>query len=169
MEVIQMKKNPNDNYFMTEDEIRIEDGDTGEQMIFFIDKENGLVIRSFLEDEINDVINKYDNVTSSEKRKKKKILNEELPKEGSQYNYFIIEKINGENLKRKRLNTLYSLPRTAIGLGRRYWIGNGQIRPHEEIELYIYEKDKKFTFSAKQALTKLTQKLGLKGEAYIRA
>lgn len=163
-----MKKNPNDNYFMTEDEIRIEDGDTGEQMIFFIDKENGLVIRSFLEDEINDVINKYDNVTSSEKRKKKKILNEELPKEGSQYNYFIIEKINGENLKRKRLNTLYSLPRTAIGLGMRYWTGNGQIRPHEEIELYIYEKDKQFTFSAKQALTKLTQKLGLKGEAYIR-
>ena len=164
-----MKKNQKDNYFTTDNDIILEDGDTGEQMIFFIDKENGLVIRSFIEDEVKYIISRYDNITSSEKRKKIKILNEELIKKGSQYNYFVIEKIKGENLKRKRLNTLYSLPRTAIGLGMRYWTGNGQIRPHEEIELYIYEKDKQFTFSAKQALTKLTQKLGLKGEAYIRA
>ena len=164
-----MRKNPNDNYYTTDNDIIIEDGDTGEQQIFFMDVENGLVIRSFMEDEVKYIISRYDNITSSEKRKKRKILNEELIKKGSQYNYFVIEKIEGENLKRKRLNTLYSLPRTAIGLGRRYWTGNGQIRPHEEIELYIYEKDKQFTFSAKQALTKLTQKLGLKGEAYIRA
>lgn len=168
MEVILMRKNPKDNYYTTDNDIIIEDGDTGEQMIFFIDKENGLVIRSFMEDEINCIISQYDNITSSEKRKKKRLLREELPKENSQYNYFVIEKIEGENLKRKRLNTLYSLPRTAIGLGMRYWVGNGQIKPHEEIELYIYEKDKQFTFPAKQALTKLTQKLGLKGEAYIR-
>mgnify|MGYP004523803267 FL=1 len=164
-----MKKNQNDNYFTTDNDIILEDGDTGEQMIFFIDKENGLVIRSFMEDEVKYIISRYDNITSSEKRKKRKILNEELMKKESQYNYFVIEKIEGENLKRKRLNTLYGLPRTAIGLGMRYWAGNGQIKPHEEIELYIYEKDKQFTFPAKQSLTKLTQKLGLKGEAYIRA
>ena len=163
-----MKKNQKDNYFTTDNDIILEDGDTGEQMIFFIDKENGLVIRSFMEDEVKYIISRYDNITSSEKRKKRKILNEELIKKGSQYNYFVIEKIEGENLKRKRLNTLYSLPRTAIGLGMRYWVGNGQIKPHEEIELYIYEKDKKLTFPAKQALTKLTKQLGLKGEAYIR-
>ena len=167
MEVIHMRKNPKDNYYTTDNDIIIEDGDTGEQMIFFIDKENGLVIRSFMEDEVKYIISRYDNITSSEKRKKRKILNEELIKKGSQYNYFVIEKIEGENLKRKRLNTLYSLPRTAIGLGMRYWVGNGQIKPHEEIELYIYEKDKQFTFPAKQALTKLTKQLGLKGEAYI--
>ena len=162
-----MRKNPKDNYYTTDNDIIIEDGDTGEQMIFFIDKENGLVIRSFMEDEVKYIISRYDNITSSEKRKKRKILNEELIKKGSQYNYFVIEKIEGENLKRKRLNTLDSLPRTAIGLGMRYWVGNGQIKPHEEIELYIYEKDKQFTFPAKQALTKLTKQLGLKGEAYI--
>lgn len=164
-----MKKNQNDNYFTTDNDIILEDGDTGEQMIFFIDKENGLVIRSFMEDEVKYIISRYDNITSSEKRKKRKILNEELMKKGSQYNYFVIEKIEGENLTRKRLNTLYGLPRTAIGLGMRYWSGNGQIKPHEEIELYIYEKDKQFTFSAKQSLTNLTQKLGLKGETYIKA
>ena len=51
-----MRKNPKDNYYTTDNDIIIEDGDTGEQMIFFIDKENGLVIRSFMEDEINCII-----------------------------------------------------------------------------------------------------------------
>ena len=58
-----MKKNPNDNYCTTENEIILEDNDTGNQLIFFIDKENGLVIRSFMEDEINFIINQYDNIT----------------------------------------------------------------------------------------------------------
>lgn len=65
-----MKKNPKDNYFTTDNDIILEDGDTGEQMIFFIDKENGLVIRSFMEDEVKYIISRYDNITSSEKRKK---------------------------------------------------------------------------------------------------
>ena len=152
-----MKKNPNDNYCITENEIILEDDDTGNQLIFFIDKENGLVIRSFMEDEINFIINQYDNITASEKRRKKRELNEELPKEKSQYNYFVVEKIEGENLKRKKLNTLYGLPRTAIGLTN---FG-------ERIELHIYDKYQQYTIPSQISLIKLTQKLGLKGRAYI--
>lgn len=167
MEEIQMKKNPNDNYCITENEIILEDNDTGNQLIFFIDKENGLVIRSFMEDEINFIINQYDNITASEKRRKKRELNEELPKEKSQYNYFVVEKIEGENLKRKKLNTLYGLPRTAIGLGERYWSGNGLTNFGERIELHIYDKYQQYTIPSQISLIKLTQKLGLKGRAYI--
>lgn len=164
-----MKKNPQDKYATTTCDYIIEDLSTGEQQIFFIDIENGLVIRSFMEDEIDCIINQYDNITSSERRRKKRLLNEELPKENSQYNYFVVEKIEGENLKRKKLDTLYGLPRTAIGLGMRYWAGNGPIKPHEEIEVYIYEKYKQYTIPSQKTLINLTQKLGLKGEAYIRA
>ena len=163
-----MKKNPNDNYYTTENEIIIEDGDTGEQQIFFMDIENGLVIRSFMEDEIDCIISQYDNITSSEKRKKKRFLREELPKENSQYNYFVVEKIEGENQKRKRLNTIYGLPRTVIGMGMKYWAGKGPTRPYEQIELYIYEKYQQYTISSQRSLTSLTQKLGLKGETYIQ-
>ena len=137
MEVIHMKKNPNDNYYTTENEIIIEDGDTGEQQIFFMDIENGLVIRSFMEDEIDCIISQYDNITSSEKR--------------------------------KRLNTIYGLPRTVIGMGMKYWAGKGPTRPYEQIELYIYEKYQQYTISSQRSLTSLTQKLGLKGETYIQA
>lgn len=65
-----MKKNPNDNYYTTDNEMILEDGDTGEQYIFLIDRKNMLVIRSFLEEDIKPFILNYDGVTSKERREK---------------------------------------------------------------------------------------------------
>jgi len=67
-----MKKNPNDNYYTTDNEMILEDGDTGEQYIFLIDRKNMLVIRSFLEEDIKPFILNYDGVTSKERREKKR-------------------------------------------------------------------------------------------------
>lgn len=67
-----MKKNPNDNYYTTDNEMILEDGDTGEQYIFLIDRKNMLVIRSFLEEDIKPFILNYDGVTSKERREEKR-------------------------------------------------------------------------------------------------
>ena len=66
-----MKRNPNDNYYTTDNEMILEDGDTGEQYIFLIDRKNMLVIRSFFEEDINPFILNYDGVTSKERKAKK--------------------------------------------------------------------------------------------------
>ena len=108
-----MKRNPKDNYFTTTDEMYIEDGDSAEQILFFIDRENRLVIRSLLEEDIKAVF-LTPRLSASVKRKKMKMLYEDLPKKDSQYYYFCIEKIIGEEDKKCK-DSIYGLPREIIG------------------------------------------------------
>ena len=68
-----MKRNPRDNYYTTTNPMIIEDGDTGEQMIFLIDSKNHLVIRSLLEEDIKPFIDRYNGITSKERREKKRM------------------------------------------------------------------------------------------------
>ena len=43
-----MKRNPNDNYYTTDNEMILEDGDTGEQYIFLIDRKKYVSYPVFL-------------------------------------------------------------------------------------------------------------------------
>lgn len=137
-----MKRNPQDEYTTVEGDVNlIEDAETGEKLLFIIDEKNSLVFRSFLEEDINPFIDSYDKMSSSEKRKKKRILYEELPVKGSQMYYFAIEKIVGE----KRTDTwdeIYGLPRIPIGLGARTTKETALKERNGEpsIEAFVYTK-----------------------------
>lgn len=78
-----MKRNPQDRYTTVEGTLDwIEDAETHEQLLFIIDEENQLVFRSFLEEDIKPFI-QLDDITSTEKRRKMRILYQLLPKEDS--------------------------------------------------------------------------------------
>ena len=85
-----MKRNPEDKYSTTTNSMILEDNDTGEQIIFLIDYENRLVIRSMLEEDIKPFIDQYKDITSKEKREKRRTLYENLQKEDSQNYFFCI-------------------------------------------------------------------------------
>lgn len=113
-----MKRNPDDKYAIEiGNENWIEDRKTNEQMLFYIDKDNKIVVRSMLEEDIKPFMNLL-KISSREKREKMKILYNEIPKEKSQEIYFVIEKIVGEE-KTGKWDEIYGLPRTPMGLAAR--------------------------------------------------
>lgn len=161
-----MKKNPNDNYYTTDNEMILEDGDTGEQYIFLIDRKNMLVIRSFLEEDIKPFILNYDGVTSKERREKKRVLYNELPKENSQYSYFVIEQIIGKPNKRDE-NSIYGLPRIPIGMGTRCRATAVTEKPQDAIEMYIFTKYENLAEAVSFTLKKLADFFNIEGNAQI--
>lgn len=133
-----MKRNPEDNYSTTTNSMILEDDDTGEQIIFLIDSENRLVIRSMLEEDIKPFIDQY-NITSKEKREKRRTLYENISKEDSQNYFFCIERIIGEEDKDDP-TSIYGLPREPIGVGGR----SDEVimldkRIDSEISAFLYE------------------------------
>lgn len=113
-----MKRNPQDRYSTVEGTLDwIEDAETHEQLLFIIDEENQLVFRSFLEEDIKPFI-QLDDITSTEKRRKMRILYQLLPKEDSQKYYFAIEKIVEEK-ETDNWDEIYGLKRIPIGYGVR--------------------------------------------------
>lgn len=161
-----MKKNPNDNYYTTDNEMILEDDDTGEQYIFLIDRKNMLVIRSFLEEDIKPFILNYDGVTSKERREKKRVLYNELPKENSQYSYFVIEQIIGKPNKRDE-NSIYGLPRIPIGMGARCRATAVTEKPQDAIEMYIFTKYENLAEAVSFTLKKLADFFNIEGNAQI--
>lgn len=161
-----MKKNPNDNYYTTDNEMILEDGDTGEQYIFLIDRKNMLVIRSFLEEDIKPFILNYDGVTSKERREKKRVLYNELPKENSQYSYFVIEQIIGKPNKRDE-NSIYGLPRIPIGMEARCRATAVTEKPQDAIEMYIFTKYENLAEAVSFTLKKLADFFNIEGNAQI--
>ena len=115
-----MKRNPEDNYSTTTNSMILEDDDTGEQIIFLIDPENRLVIRSMLEEDIKPFIDQY-NITSKEKIEKRRTLYENISKEDDP-------------------TSIYGLPREPIGVGGR----SDEVimldkRIDSEISAFLYE------------------------------
>ena len=106
-----MKLNNNGMYRVTEGEMFIEEPNSGEKMLFLLDAKNKLVVRSMLEDEIKDVISKAE-TTNSEKRKMMRYLSENLPKEDSQFYFFVAEKIV-EEPKNKNWNHFFDVTASA--------------------------------------------------------
>lgn len=135
-----MKRNPEDKYWTTENDMIIEDDATQEQMLFFIDRKNRIVIRSLLEEDIKTFVCNA-KITGKMRRQKLKILYEEIPKSNSQYYFFCIERIIGEEDK-KIADSIYGLPRKPIGLAGR---SDEEItltgKIPSEIAAVLYEKD----------------------------
>lgn len=139
-----MKRNPKDNYYTTTNPMIIEDGDTGEQMIFLIDFQNRLVVRSLLEEDIKTFIDRYNGITSKERREKKRMLYEHISEKDSQNYFFCIERIKGiENKKIE--NSIYGLPREPLGICGRsdeeITLQKGKI--DSEIGAFLYDYDDK--------------------------
>lgn len=136
-----MKRNPNDNYYTTTNPMIIEDDDTGEQMIFLIDPENRLVIRSLLEEDIKPFTDQYEGITSKERREKRRLLYENIPEEGSELYFFCIERIIGEEDK-EQPDSIYGLPREPIGIcGRADEEIKLDGRVPSELGAFLYEYD----------------------------
>lgn len=162
-----MKKNPNDNYFKTDNDMILEDGDTEEQMIFLIDRENMIVVRSFLEEDIKPFIINFDGVTSKQKKEKMRLLYSELPKENSQYSYFVVEKVLGKRPSKKNIDAIYGMPREPIGMGARYRTSAMTTKVQEAIELYLYTKNEEFAGPVSKIIEELAEFFNIEGNAKI--
>ena len=115
-----MKQNANDNYLTEEGSNFIEDGDTGDKLLYMIDRKNNIVIRSMLEEDIKEVV-AFSRLNSIKKKELKKDLKEKLQKKGSEMNYFIIEEIqpidyNGDNFKSENWDWVYGYPKKKVGM-----------------------------------------------------
>lgn len=108
-----MRRNVSGKYEVTEGEMLIKDTESGEEMLFLLDEENKLVIRSLLEEDIKPVVSIL-KITSSEKRKSMKTLWEMIPQQGSENYAFVAEKIVGNNS-----DNCYEKDRVIIGVGFR--------------------------------------------------
>ena len=122
MEVKQMKKNPRDRYRITRNRMVIQDEDTNQKILFCIDRKNMIVFRSMLEEDVP-VINGL-KCTSSQKRKRKKVLKSVLPEKNSENYFFVIEKIEpidyfGDNFESEEWDWIYGYPRHPMGIGVR--------------------------------------------------
>ena len=85
-----MKRNESGLYGVVEGEIFITDEESGEKMIFVLDKENEVVIRSLLENDIKSVA-KIVKGSSSEKRNYMRSLWDFIPQKGSENYAFVVE------------------------------------------------------------------------------
>lgn len=162
MEVIQMKRNADDNYYTTTNPMIIEDGDTGEQMIFLIDSKNRLVIRSLLEEDIKPFTNQYRDITSKERREKQRFLYENIHSKDSQMEFLCIEKIIGEEDKEDP-TSIYGLPREPLGIGGK---ADEEImlqgKREAEIGAFLYDFDEHIANCVDEMLSIVAKYLGVK-------
>lgn len=161
-----MKRNPKDEYTTSDEDMFIEDAETGERLLFLIDRENRIVIRSLLEEDIKIFVQNFD-TTASEKRKKLKLLYNVIPKKESQMYFFAIEKIIGEEEEGK-WDSIYGLPRVPIGMGARTdecVTLSKRIGP--SIEAYLYTKEEGMSFTVSKMIEKIADYFKIEGTAQI--
>lgn len=151
-----MRINETGQYKVTEGELFIVDPETGERLLFCVDREKGIVIRSMTEQDIKEVVSNMD-ASSSEKRKKMKLLWQEIPKKGSELYFFVAEKIIEED-NETSWNRVYELQRHPIGLG---------VRSDQTIEVDIYENDKAKSMDVLKLVNQVADYFGIKGKGWI--
>lgn len=157
-----MKRNPEDKYYTTTNDMIIEDGKTGEQMIFLIDYKNRLVIRSLLEEDIKPFVIPYKDITAKERREKLRFLYEYIPKKDSEWYFFCIEKIIGEE-NPDDPTSIYGLPREPIGIcGRSDEEIMLEGRQDSQIGAYLYEFDEYIAECVDAMLPKIAKYLKVK-------
>lgn len=108
-----MKVNKSGLYEHSEGEVLITDTETSEQLIFIMDQENGIVLRSMLEDDLKNV-KAILHGTHRDRRRKFRELCNEIVKKGSEKKYFVAEKMADTGKEDK-----YEEERTLIGYGQR--------------------------------------------------
>lgn len=156
-----MKRNPEDKYFTTTNDMIIEDGTTGEQMIFLIDSKNRLVVRSLLEEDIKPFVERYRNITAKERREKLRFLYNYISDKDSAEYFFCIEKIIGKESKKDK-TSIYGLPREPIGIGGR---SDEEImlegKRDSQIGAFLYEFDADVAECVDNMLLKIAKYLGV--------
>ena len=115
-----MKRNPNDNYFLEENSYYIENSETGDKMLYIIDRENNILIRSMLEDDIKEIV-AFSSLSSIQKKELRKELRQKLPQKGSEMTYFVLEEIqpidyNEDNFESEEWDWVYGYPKKKIGM-----------------------------------------------------
>lgn len=157
-----MKRNPEDKYYTTTNDMIIEDASTGEQMIFLIDSKNRLVIRSLLEEDIKPFTTHYKNITSKERREKQRLLYRHIPEEDSAEYFFCIERIIGEE-DENDVTSIYGLPREPIGIcGRSDEEIMLEGKRDSQIGAFLYEFDANIANCVDEMLAILAKYLGVK-------
>lgn len=151
-----MKVNKSGLYIVTEDSIFIEDPKTKERQLFLLDRENKIVLRSMTENDIKLFISKME-ITSSQKRKKMRLLSFELPKPDSQFYFYVAEKIVGK--EGKSWNSIYEQKRIPIGLGARD-------SNNTSIEMSIYDCEKEHSHNVLRLVAELGKYYGINGDEY---
>ena len=162
-----MKQNESGMYELTKGEPFIVDPDTGKKQLFLIDSQKKIVIRSMLENDIDIFISKMD-MTSSEKRKKKRLLYEELPKQNSEFYFFAVERIVDEIEDSEPWYEVYGHDRIPIGIGAREQ-PNSIIdkKSEKEIELLVLASETKHSSKVLELLKELAKTLGIEGRTYM--
>ena len=147
-----MKRNPNDNYAIIEgDENWLIDNDTGLKMLFYIDRKSRIVVRSLLQEDIAEFVDKLDQ--PKEAKVKLKIgLNSLIKEANSQKYYFAIEKIV-EKESKNTWDEIYGLRREPIGMAYRI-IYKAKKKGKNKSEIYaeVFSKNARIANDIKQAL-----------------
>lgn len=145
-----MKKNESGLYEVTEGEMLIKDIETGKNILFVLDPDTGIVIRSLLEEDIKEVTSLLQ-VSPGERRKKKQELWNFIPRENSENYAFVVEYIVGNNSENP-----YEKDREIIGYG---------FRNEEKIFMGIFKREEE-TPNIQNMVQKVGNHYGLKGVPY---
>lgn len=175
MEVKPMKKNPRDRYRITKNKMMIQDRDSKKKILFCIDKKNMIVFRSMLEEDIS-VINGL-KCTSSQKRKRKKVLKSVLPEKNSENYFFVIEKIEpidyfGDNFESEEWDWIYGYPRHPMGIGVRTKnetlnVVAEQKGNNENIEAILFNHEDEVN-EVLRIVERVGRHYGIEGKSYIQ-
>ena len=145
-----MKKNQSGKYEQIEGEVTIKDIETGEKILFLLDPDTELVIRSLLEEDIKEATNLL-RVSPGERRKKKRELWEMVPTKGSENYVFVVERIVGNNSENP-----YEKDREMIGYG---------FRKDQEIFMGIFKREEEAP-NIKKMVEELGRYYGVHGVPY---
>lgn len=147
-----MKQNQCGKYWAVEGEYFLEDPESKEKILFILEAESKLVVRSMLEEDIKpatDLVKK----TNSQKRELRRILWNSLPEKNSQHVFHVAEKIIAD----KETKNFYSAPREIIGFGA---INKQEI----EINIYKHEENAEDIL---RIVKKVAKAYGIEGEGQI--
>lgn len=171
-----MRKNSKDRYYrLGKNRMVIQDADSGEYLLFYVDRENMIVFRSMLEEDAKTVISRL-KVSSSEKRKRLKVLADVLPMKNSQNYFFVIEEIQPidyfkDNFKSEEWDWIYGYPRRPIGLGVRNRVETGYLKDFkkdENIEAILFDQYESRVEEILSIIKKVGKYYGIEGQFYIQ-
>lgn len=79
-------------YEETDSKYALHDPESERYFIFYLNQEARLIIRSMFEEDVKPVMVQH-NQSNSQKRKLIKVMSDDLPIRGSEYSYFVVERV----------------------------------------------------------------------------
>lgn len=146
-----MKVNGDGRYEVIEGENYIIDPETKQKVLFMMDPNKKLVVRSMMEEDIKDSI-AIMSISSSKKRKNMKLLWGVIPIEGSEKYYYVIERIVEEDPNKNP----YELEREIIGVG---------VRADDSVQFNVLKKEAPESLKQLEMLIeRVAREFGIEGE-----